>query len=119
VDLEKGDSSRVTLSDSAAQGTRALSRGRKESARKEEDQEGQDELRAHESFPSDNLSRAGTTATRRSEGTALGISLTGINVRDRTTDEGKRGDQVFVVGYEGDNDLLNPHNWNYNDDRRD
>jgi hypothetical protein len=93
VDLEKGDSSRVTLPDSAAQGTRELSRGRRESAGKEEDQEGQDELRAHESFPSDNhLSRAGTTATRRSEGTALGISLTGINVRDRTTNEGKGGD---------------------------
>ena len=55
-------------------------------------QEGQDELRAHESFPSDNhLSRAGTTATRRSEGTALSVLLTGINVRDRTTNEGKGG----------------------------
>jgi len=54
VDLEKGDSSRVTLPDNAAQGTRELSRGRRESAGKEEDQEGQDKLRAHESFPSDN-----------------------------------------------------------------
>ena len=28
-------------------------------------------------------------------------------------DEGKGGDQVFVVGYEGDNDPLNLHNWSY------
>jgi len=79
--LGEGRHSRVTLPDSTAQGTRGLSRGRRESAGKEEDQEGQDELRANESFPSDNhLSRAGTTVTRRSEGTALGISLTSINV---------------------------------------
>ncbi|OCL07646.1 MFS general substrate transporter [Glonium stellatum] len=26
---------------------------------------------------------------------------------------GKGGNQVFVVGYEGDNDPLNPHNWRY------
>jgi hypothetical protein len=92
VDLEKGDSSRVTLPDSAAQGTRELSRGRRESAGKE-GQEGQEELRAHESFLGDShLSRAGTAATRRSEGTTLGVSLTGINMRDRTTNEGKGGD---------------------------
>ena len=102
---------RELLCPTAPRKERELSRGRRESAGKEEDQEGQDELRADESFPSGNiLSRAGTAATRRSEGTVLGISLTDINVRDRTTNEGKRGDQVFAVGYEGDNDLLNPHN---------
>ena len=28
-------------------------------------------------------------------------------------DEGQGGDQVFVVGYEGDKDPLNLHNWSY------
>jgi len=31
-------------------------------------------------------------------------------VRDRTTTEGQGG-QVFVVGYEGASDPLDPHNW--------
>lgn len=47
--------------------------------------------------------------------TGLGVALTGIQVRTRTTREGK-GDpglsqKVFVVGYEGEDDPLNPHNW--------
>jgi hypothetical protein len=46
-------------------------------------------------------------------GTALGLTLTGINVRSRTTHEGKSEKKVFVVGYEGDADPLNPHNWSY------
>lgn len=57
------------------------------------------------------LSRLSST-TRRSRGTALGLTLTGVNVRDRTSKEG--GDssrQVFVVGYQGDDDPMNPHNW--------
>jgi MFS family permease len=49
--------------------------------------------------------------TRRTIGTQLGISLTGIDVRSRTTNEGKELGKVFVVGYEGENDSLNPHNW--------
>lgn len=59
------------------------------------------------------LSRASTTATRKSIGTALGTTLTGINVRDRTTHEGKEGGKVFVVGYEGDHDIMDPHNWSF------
>ncbi|KAI4219997.1 MAG: hypothetical protein LQ349_008200 [Xanthoria aureola] len=51
-------------------------------------------------------------------GTNLGTALTGINVRDRTTQEGRsdptvHGNKVFVVGYEGDRDPLNPHNWSH------
>lgn len=48
-------------------------------------------------------------------GTALGVALTGIHVRTRTTHEGKGQEglsqKVFVVGYEGIHDPLNPHNW--------
>lgn len=58
----------------------------------------------------DQLSRHATVQTGYSEGTALGIALTGIHVRDRMTREGGAG-QVFVVGYERDNDPLNPQNW--------
>jgi MFS family permease len=58
------------------------------------------------------LSRATTHATHRSQGTVLGATLTGINVRDRTTNEGGTG-KVFVVGYEGPDDKMDPHNWSY------
>lgn len=54
-----------------------------------------------------NLSR---TTTQQSAGTALGMTLTGIEVRRRTTKEGGDGN-VFVVGYESDDDQNNPHNW--------
>jgi hypothetical protein len=36
--------------------------------------------------------------------------LTGIHARDRTTREGK-GSKVFVVGWEGEDDPLNPRNY--------
>ncbi|KAL8852794.1 MAG: hypothetical protein Q9221_002303 [Calogaya cf. arnoldii] len=57
-------------------------------------------------------------ATQGSLGTNLGTALTGINVRDRSTKEGRNdpsvpGCKVFVVSYEGDRDSLNPHNWSY------
>ena len=58
------------------------------------------------------MSRITTTATKRSIGTALGTALTGIDVRDRSTKEGGQG-KVFVVGYEGERDLMNPHNWSF------
>ncbi|KAI4269530.1 MAG: hypothetical protein L6R38_007430 [Xanthoria sp. 2 TBL-2021] len=56
--------------------------------------------------------------TQGSMGTNLGTALTGINVRDRTTKEGRSDptvldNKVFVLGFEGDRDSLNPHNWSY------
>lgn len=56
--------------------------------------------------------------THHSIGTTLGTILTGIDVRDRTTNERSLSDsekeqKVFVVGYEGEHDILNPHNWSY------
>lgn len=56
------------------------------------------------------MSRTSTVATRKSMGTALGTTLTGIDVRDRSTKEGGDG-KVFVVGYESEKDIMNPHNW--------
>ena len=61
---------------------------------------------------SEHMSRASTVATRKSLGTALGTTLTGIDVRDRSTKEGGQG-KVFVVGYEGENDIMDPHNWSF------
>ena len=61
---------------------------------------------------SEDMSRATTVPTGKSLGTALGTTLTGIEVRDRSTKEGGDG-RVFVVGYEGDNDMMNPHNWSF------
>ena len=58
------------------------------------------------------LRRTNTSRSTRSVGTKIGHALTGVHVRDRTTREGgDRSRQVFVVGYEGDNDIMNPHNW--------
>jgi hypothetical protein len=59
------------------------------------------------------MSRASTAATQRTMGTALGTALTGINVRKRTTKEGGDKGTVFVVGYEGEQDNMNPHNWSF------
>jgi hypothetical protein len=47
--------------------------------------------------------------TRHSQRTALGYALEGIHPQDRTTHEGK-GSKVFVVGWDGNNDPLNPRN---------
>ncbi len=59
------------------------------------------------------ISRVSTVATQHTMGTALGTTLTGINVRNRTTREGGDTGKVFVVGYEGDHDNMNPHNWSF------
>lgn len=57
------------------------------------------------------LSRTSTRSIR-TVGTRLGLTLTGINVRDRTTnDGGDKNSRVFVVGYEGPDDPMNPQNW--------
>lgn len=63
------------------------------------------------------VTRVATVPTARLERsiTSVGRSLTGVEVRKRTTNEGKGepglSTQVFVVGYEGADDELNPHNW--------
>ena len=59
------------------------------------------------------MSRASTAATQHTMGTALGTALTGIHVRDRTTREGGGKGKVFVVGYEGEQDKMDPHNWSF------
>ena len=60
----------------------------------------------------EDMSRATTVPTGNSTGTALGTTLTGIDIRDRSTKEGGDG-KVFVVGYEGEKDMMNPHNWSF------
>ena len=52
------------------------------------------------------------TATRTSTNTAFGRVLTGIHVRRKTTYEGGGGN-VFVVGYQGAHDPLDPRNWSF------
>jgi len=52
--------------------------------------------------------------THQSFGASLGTAMTGVNVRSRQTQEGKHEGQsakVFVVDFQGSEDLLNPHNW--------
>ncbi|KKA24733.1 MFS1mrp [Rasamsonia emersonii CBS 393.64] len=55
-----------------------------------------------------------TMTTHETTGTTLGLALTGIEVRERTTNEGGPAlGKVFVVSYEGDRDKMNPHNWGF------
>ena len=45
-------------------------------------------------------------------GTRLGNAMTGVSVRPRTTNEGGHDKgKVFIVGYAGEKDPLNPQNW--------
>ena len=68
------------------------------------------DITSHDAQASEEMNRTLTAATRKSTGTAMGKTLTGIDVRDRSTKEGGNG-KVFVVGYEGENDIMDPHNW--------
>ncbi|KAI4161179.1 MAG: hypothetical protein LQ342_005074 [Letrouitia transgressa] len=44
----------------------------------------------------------------RTIGTALAKTLTGVD-----TKPGEKGQKVFVVGYEGEKDTMDPHNWGF------
>lgn len=70
-------------------------------------EESESEKEEQEGMPVEPLSRF---STQQSQGTALGRTLTGIEVRRRKTHEGGEGN-VFVVGYEGPNDPMNPKSW--------
>jgi len=67
-------------------------------------------------LPASARSRPANPQSRQSStlqpfGTRMGTALTGVNVRDRSSNEGGGEEQVFVVNCEGDDDDLNPHNW--------
>jgi hypothetical protein len=72
---------------------------------------------AYRSFTNERRSNQGhtstvsATTTHHSTGTTFGRAMTGVDVRDRTTHEGEKGALVFVVGYQGEIDPMNPHNW--------
>ncbi|CAN8104660.1 unnamed protein product [Discula destructiva] len=57
------------------------------------------------------LTSAPTATTQHTARAALGHSLTGIHARARHTHEGRKDDQVFVVGWTGPADPLLPRNW--------
>jgi len=60
------------------------------------------------------LLRVSTTRTQGTMGTTIGNTMTGILVRTRTTRDGAGNlGKVFVVGYEGEDDIMNPHNWSH------
>lgn len=75
--------------------------------RESHESEAEKEEEEHGHKPENSLSR---TTTQQSQGTALGQTLTGVEVRQRKTHEGGDGN-VFVVGYEGPNDPMNPKSW--------
>ena len=54
------------------------------------------------------LSTMRTARTQHSVGTNIGYAMTGIEVRDRTRTNEKAGGntKVFVVGYEGEDDMM-------------
>lgn len=60
----------------------------------------------------EDMSRATPVPTGASMGTAMGIALTGIDIQDWSTKDGDNG-KVFVVGYDSESDMMNPHNWSF------
>lgn len=58
------------------------------------------------------MSRATPVPTGASMGTAMGIALIGIDIQDWSTKDGDNG-KVLVVGYDGESDMMNPHNWSF------
>jgi hypothetical protein len=75
-----------------------------------EDDAEHDEVESETSEPHD----LRTVTTQGTTGTTLGVALTGIEVRDRTSKEGGlEAGQVFVVSYESEKDPMNPHNWSF------
>jgi hypothetical protein len=72
-----------------------------------------DTYASSDEIPEQSLQQTVTAQTIRrcmSGGIALGQVLTGINVQDHKNDKGHDG-KVFVVGWEGPDDPLDPHNW--------
>ncbi|KAL5589674.1 hypothetical protein FOVSG1_011541 [Fusarium oxysporum f. sp. vasinfectum] len=72
-----------------------------------------DTYASSDDIPEQSLQQIVTAQTIRqcmSGGIALGQVLTGINVQDHKNDKGHEG-KVFVVGWEGPDDPLDPHNW--------
>jgi MFS family permease len=107
-------SSQTTSDQTNTEQGHALKKIREDEEKKEEEQEPPEEFdeslsekEEHEGIPEDHLSRC---STQQSEGTALGRALTGVEVRRRKTHEGGEGN-VFVVGFEGPNDPMNPKTW--------
>jgi hypothetical protein len=120
LDQEAGKKESLSPDTSSSDGAHEpdLERGRALRNIREESEEKEDLPReSHETelekeeeqghIPENTLSR---TTTQQSQGTALGRTLTGIEVRRRKTHEGGEGN-VFVVGYEGPNDPMNPKSW--------
>ncbi|KAI1850082.1 hypothetical protein JX266_004461 [Neoarthrinium moseri] len=76
------------------------------------DDEGEDDDDDDDELMRQRSSLAATLSPQASGNTRLGRMLTGVNIRRRSTREGGDGD-VFVVGYEGADDPLDPHNWGF------
>ena len=70
-------------------------------------------LDSQENHDSDDgeFDRTATAQTEKSLGVDIGKSLTGIGVRRRTPEEGGGNEHIFVVGFQGKDDPLNPQNW--------
>lgn len=67
----------------------------------------------HRSSQSRRLATVSTHRTQTSTGAAMGQALTGVDMHTPHTNERGHdtGGHVFVVGYQGLDDPLNPHNW--------
>lgn len=66
----------------------------------------------HSAAP-DRLAAVSTHRTHTSTGATMGQTLTGVDMHTPHTNERGHdsGSHVFVVGYQGLDDTLNPHNW--------
>lgn len=72
--------------------------------------EGDDEKEKSKELPDADAPLEEVETPQQEDPNEIGYQLDGIDARDRTTREGK-GEKVFVVGWNGDDDPDNPHNW--------
>ncbi|MCJ1479220.1 hypothetical protein MMC13_007905 [Lambiella insularis] len=72
---------------------------------------GPDDLHQEERRPDQSNTLSTTRTEHQTFGIEIGHAIIGILVRSRTTREGGGDEKVFVVGYEGEKDMMNPHNW--------
>lgn len=79
----------------------------------EEEENGEEEEEEDDDYELASANRTlSRMSTQQSGRTALGNVLTGVEVRKRSTREGGDGN-VFVVGWHGEDDPSDPHNWSY------
>jgi multidrug resistance protein len=125
--IDAGSSSSDILSGDQSPDSRDPERGEQPERSDEKDDRDKEEEEEEEGMERNNT--LATIHTSQSFGTRMGHAMTGIEVRElskemtrrrtrasgrtNTNEKAPEREKVFVVGYESESDILNPHNWSY------